>query len=59
MKDMSQYALYKGEAFITSGTLDEIAMETGLKRQTIQFYGREVYQTRHKGNNKKILISID
>lgn len=59
MRDMSQYALYKGEQFITAGTLDEISAETGLTRQTLQFYGREIYKTRHEGNNKKILVSIE
>ncbi len=34
-----EYALYEGDKFIACGTMKEISFETGLKQNTIAFYG--------------------
>lgn len=49
------YALYDGEQIEAEGSIGEIAEETGLKRQTIRWYGTPVGQKR--GN--KALVRID
>lgn len=36
---MKEYALYKGERFITCGTIKEISDELGISEQTVKFYG--------------------
>ena len=36
---MMEYALYKGEKFITCGTIKEISDELGISEQTVKFYG--------------------
>lgn len=40
------YALYQGEEYITSGTIEEIAKERGVKPETIRFYTSKVYRNR-------------
>lgn len=31
------YALYKGDEYVTDGTLDEIAEKTGLKKSSLKW----------------------
>lgn len=57
------YALYKGDKFITEGTKKEIAEYTGLKVDTVSYYGSPAYKKRieqHKhykcGNTELIEI---
>lgn len=57
-----EYALYKGEDFITVGTIEEIAKTEGVKKETIKFYGTKAYRDRLKNRNTKkarVLILLD
>ena len=55
------YALYKGDKFITEGTIKEIAEYTGLKESTIKYYGTNAYLKRvkphkhNKGGYKEVI----
>lgn len=40
------YALYKGEELLADGTMDEIADELGVARETVVFYGTNAYKHR-------------
>ncbi|WP_411842142.1 hypothetical protein [Salinicoccus sp. HZC-1] len=53
--DPAEYILYDGDDFAAIGTLDEIAEETGLKRETIRWYGTPSGQKR--GN--RALVKMD
>lgn len=56
---MKIYALYKGEELIASGTLLQIAYQTGVKLRTIQFYKTPTYlKRRSKGKNYRELVEI-
>ena len=48
MRKECVYALYKGDKFITEGTKREIAEYTGLKVDTLTFYGTPAYLKRVK-----------
>lgn len=41
-----EYAMYKGDDLLHIGTLDEIARERGVLRDTIYFYTTEAYKRR-------------
>lgn len=43
---MEEYVMYKGENLLHIGTLEEIAKERGVKRDTIYFYTTKAYQNR-------------
>ncbi len=60
MKKDRVYALYKGEEFLTLGTIDEIASIMKVKRETIYFYTMPAYKRRIKkgGKNRRYLIKI-
>ena len=53
------YALYRGEEFITEGTIKEIAKHQGIKPKSVEFYARPAYKKRTKGKNGKRLILIE
>ena len=57
------YALYKGEKILSIGTIEEIAKELGVRKETIYFYKLPVYKKRvDERKNKKsfrILVPID
>lgn len=57
-KDMSDYALYKGEVLLAIGTLDELAEFRGVTRNTIYWYSMPENLRRDKGN-KVIAIKLD
>lgn len=61
MKKLKEYALYKGDKLIAMGTVHEIAKETGLKENTIYFYGMPVYKRRMKkyNSNCKCLVLLE
>lgn len=43
---MPEYAMYKGEELLYIGTLEEIAKERGVLKDTIKFYTTPTYQRR-------------
>jgi hypothetical protein len=49
---MKEYALYKGEEILCSGTIKEIAKHQGIKEATVRFYARPSYKKRIKVLNK-------
>nr|DAJ26076.1 MAG TPA: helix-turn-helix protein [Caudoviricetes sp.] len=53
----NEYALYKGDTFITCGTLKEISVETGIAIVTLTSYASPSYK--EKNPNGKQLIKID
>lgn len=53
---MMEYALYKGEKFITCGTIKEISDELGISEQTVKFYGTNVSKKRYP--NGRVLVEI-
>lgn len=58
-KDTRIYALYKGEEIIAEGTIVEIANQTGVKPQTVNFYRFPSYQKRNKRNvNSRMLVCL-
>ena len=61
--ELRVYAFYKGENFITSGTIKEIAAETGLEIDTLRFYASNIHKKRvaahrHIRGGAKLLIPI-
>ena len=52
------YALYKG-AYITSGTISELAEFRGVKESSIRFYKSNVYKKRTKRGNGLRLIELE
>ena len=54
------YAVYKGEEFITTGTLRELAAYFGIKQQTIKFMTTPAYKRRCKdGKNRREVFLLD
>lgn len=53
------WALYKGEKFITSGTIKEIAEETGKTFDGIMFLTYPAYKNRPDDGNKLQIYDID
>lgn len=53
----NEYALYKGDTFITCGTLKEISVETGIAIVTLVSYASPSYKK--KNPNGKQLVKID
>lgn len=53
---MNEYALYKGEKFITCGTIKQISRELGITEQTVRFYGTKTSKNRYP--NGRVLVKI-
>lgn len=57
------YALYKGDELIGIGTLEELASQHGVKRNTMYFYSMPAYQRRYTSkklsNRRLIAIKLD
>ena len=53
-----EYALYKGDNFITLGTIPEIAKKLEVTPQTIYFYKTPAYKKR-KRNGKDYLELVE
>lgn len=61
---MKEYALYKGDSLLSIGTIPEIAMDMGVKKETIEYYRTQAYRRRLKernafNGNVRILIEIE
>ena len=54
-----EYALYKGDKLIISGTTREIAEFTGLNMRSISHYGMPAYHSRTSEENGKRLVCLD
>lgn len=52
------YALYKGDEFITTGTIQELAEWEGVLKQTIYFYTTQAHVKR-AGDNAVVVVSLD
>lgn len=53
------YALYKGDTYITGGTIIELAEFRGVKESSIRFYKSNVYKKRTKRGNGLRLIELE
>lgn len=54
------YAIYKGEDFLDSGTLDELSERQGIKINTLRFMSTPSYFKRHEnGNNYLVVTCLD
>lgn len=58
------YAMYKGDKFITEGTIAELMKETGLKESTLRnitmpAYFRRMEKHKHVGGDYKFLVRIE
>ena len=51
-----QYALYKGDKFITIGSIPEMAEELNLNQRTLRWYGSPASRKMNKGNAKILVI---
>lgn len=52
-----EYALYKGESLIASGSIAEIAKVQGVKPATISFYQSPTYQKRSANGMRLVLLN--
>lgn len=57
------YALYKGEKLISTGTIYQIAKDTGLKVKTLYYYSSPAYLKRYEGRKEykcghKLMVEI-
>lgn len=54
------YALYKGDQFISEGTIREIHRETGKSIEFLKYMTYPVYEKRYgNGRNRLRMISLD
>ncbi|CAK1243273.1 hypothetical protein [Fructobacillus cardui] len=53
------WALYKGDEFISVGTIDEIAKETGRSFDNLMFMTHPSYMKRKSAGNKLRLYEVD
>lgn len=62
MKDLAEYALYKGESILSIGTIDEIAEEMDVQYRTIKYYTTGAYKRklakRKNPKNFKVLVLL-
>lgn len=56
---MSEYALYKGDTFITMGTLAEISKETGITERMLKYYTFASTQRRNPNGRAVVKIEVD
>ena len=56
---MKTYALYKGEALLSIGTIPEIAENLGVMPETIYFYYSPAYTKRTSESKGRRLILIE
>jgi hypothetical protein len=54
------YALYKGETFITEGTIREISIETNKTIEFLQYMTYPIYEKRCGDSPKRLrMVSLD
>lgn len=54
-----EYALYKGDNLLKIGTVEEIAEELGIKKETVSFYKSPAYSKRTNPDRSLRLIALD
>lgn len=60
MKEIKEYALYKGEKCLGIGSIRELAEQFNVQEKTIKFYLTPTYKKRVKeSKNRKELILIE
>ena len=52
MSRVKEYAIYKGDQFITLGTAEECAKELNVSPETIRFISSNAYKKRSKSGNR-------
>lgn len=56
---MSEYVMYKGDDLLCIGTLEEIAMERGVQKETMHYYTTPAYQRKlAKRKNPRNYITL-
>lgn len=55
---MKEYAIYKGDDFLFTGTLSECSKFLGVKQETIYFYTMPVYKRRCRNSKNRIEIIV-
>jgi hypothetical protein len=50
------YAAYRGDRFITVGTLDEVAEELDKERETVRFFASKAYHGRIVNYERSLLV---
>lgn len=50
-----EYALYKGEELLATGTKREIAKQLGVSPSTVGYYGTPVYARRTSENGRRLV----
>lgn len=50
-----EYALYKGEELLVTGTKREIAERLGVSASTVGYYGTPVYARRTSENGRRLV----
>lgn len=54
----NEYALYKGDALMIIGTIDEIANALNIKSESVKFYSTPTYKKRTTENARR-LVSLE
>lgn len=52
---VKEYALYKGEELLATGTKREIAEQLGVSPSTVGYYGTPVYARRTSENGRRLV----
>ncbi|MFS8631298.1 MAG: hypothetical protein LOD92_09120 [Bacillales bacterium] len=58
----TEYAMYKGDELLCIGTLDEIAQERGIKKQTAYYYTTNAYKRKlekRKAKNAIVMVKLE
>ncbi|WP_233191980.1 hypothetical protein [Sporosarcina sp. P34] len=56
----AEYAMYKGEEFLYTGTISELAKRHGVSENTIRYYTYPAYQNKLKKRRKvRNVITVD
>lgn len=59
-KYKGEFALYKGERFITYGTIEDIATERGVKVASIKYLLTNAYKNKNRNfDNAMALVPLD
>jgi hypothetical protein len=53
------YGVYKGDRFITVGTIKEIAAEMGIKTASVRYKTTSAYRKRYPGTNHMEVFPLD
>ena len=51
-----EFALYKGEEILSMGTIDELCEQFNVKRETMYYYGYQVYADRNPNGRRLVAL---